>query len=121
MITPMQKRRELEKIYHGYNDLSHPDADFNPARNKAVVEETIREATKYHQTVGGLIDEALGERIDAVSTYFTYRLNRGTMAPKDYFGKQLMKKYTGERLMSKLRALKAAEKLGKKTERFSPL
>lgn len=116
----MQNRRELEKLYQNYNNASHPDANFNPARNKAVIEETIREATKYHQKVHGVLDEALGERIDAFSHYATYRFNKGTKSHRDYFGKKLMDAYTGERLLSKLRTMKAADKLGK-SNRFSLL
>ena len=81
LLRPMQNRRELEKLYQNYNNASHPDANFNPARNKAVIEETIREATKYHQKVHGVLDEALGERIDAFSHYATYRFNKGTKKP----------------------------------------
>lgn len=113
----MQNRRELEKIYHNYNDISRPDADFNPARNKAVIEETIRKATAYHKSVHEALDESMGERIEAVAQYGIYRLGRGgTKNPDDYFGRKWMSKFAGEHLISKLKAVHSAEKLRGKSK-----
>lgn len=105
------KRPELAKLYHNYNNVSVPDKDFNPARNKAVIEETIREAEKYHKTVHQLLDDSMGERIEAVSSYGAYRFNGGEKSHKDYFGRRLMTRFMGEKLLSKLRVMDTVNKL----------
>ncbi len=107
----MMKRRDLEKVYAKYNDLSVPDPNFNPARNKAVVAETIKEAETYHKNVHSVIDDNLGERIEAVAAYGCYRLNRGFKNPKDYFGKKLYEKFIGEKLLQKLRIMDTVNRL----------
>lgn len=114
----MKKRQELERVYHRFNDVTVPDPKFNPMQNKAVIEQTMREAEAYHKKVGQALDEALGERIDAVASYGVYRFNKGQMSPETYFGKNFYRKYVGEKLLSKLKVAQSVNKLRRNPKNF---
>ena len=109
----MMKGNDLRKLYHNYNNLSVADSDFSEARNKAIIEETIKQAEKYHKTVHEAIDDNLGERIEAVSAYGRYRFNGGFKTHGDYFGRQLMNKFVGEKLLQKIKVMDTVNKLNK--------
>jgi len=101
--------------------VANPDSSFNPARNKAVIEETIKEADTFHKTSGLAIEEALGERIEAVSAYACYRLNRGTKKIKDYLGDSLYKRMIGEKILSKIRVADTVNRLNGNTKLRRPI
>ena len=107
----MKKSQELKRIYARYNDVSVPDENFNVARNKAIIEETIREATAFHAKAGKVLDDQMGERIEAVAAYGCYRFSKGTKSPEDYFGKKLFSRFVGERIMSKVKVMETVNKL----------
>lgn len=92
--------------------------DFNPARNKAIVEETIRETTKFFQDMENAVDEGLRERIDMVGTYGRYRFNQGTKSFEDYVGKQLYRQVIGEKILQKVKAMDSVNRLNGNTGRF---
>lgn len=105
IIQPEDKRFFVEK----------PDASFSPQRNKAVIDETIRETTQFFTKLEEEIDDEMGNRIDILSSYATYRFNKGTKSFKDYAGKKLRSQLIGEKILSKVRVLDSADKLkGKK-------
>lgn len=88
--------------------------DFNPARNKAIIEETIRETTKFFQDLEDAVDDGLKERIDMLNSYARYRFNIGHKSFEDYVGRDLYRQVIGEKLLQKIKALKSTEKVGGK-------
>ena len=101
-------------------DDIHPDdqrfiikdpVNFSPERNKAVIAETIREAETKQRKLHEVIDEGLGERIEAVSHYGAYRFNRGEKTIKEYLGPKKWQELVGEHLLEKIRVMKASQKL----------
>ncbi len=94
--------------------VEHPNKDFSPRKNNAIIEETIKEADKYHRTEGLVIEEALGERIEAVAAYSCYRFNRGTKSIKQYLGDKLYAKMVGERILEKVRVSQTADSFSNK-------
>jgi len=91
--------------------VATPDASFSPDKNKAIIEETIREADTFHKTSGLAIESALGERIEAVSAYACYRFNRGFKNIKGYLGDKLYEKMVGEKILSKIRVADTVNRL----------
>lgn len=85
--------------------IENPGKDFSPERNKAIVEETIQEATKYLQTLQNIKDDGLGERIDIMSDYAMYKFGdkQGSQNLRQYLGKDLHDKLIGERILEKVR------------------
>lgn len=92
--------------------------DFNPARNKAIVEETIRETTKLFQDMRDAVDEDLRDRIDILGSYAKYRFNQGTKGFEDYAGKQLYRQVIGEKILQKVKAMHSVNRLNGNTGRF---
>jgi hypothetical protein len=93
----------------------NPDPLFSPERNRAVVEETIRDTEKYFDVFRTAKDEDLENRVDILSSYARYRFNKGTKQIEEYVGKDLMNKLIGERLLSKIRVADSVNRLSKKT------
>jgi hypothetical protein len=108
LIQPEDKRFFVEK----------PNSSFSPERNRHVIQETIRETTAYFQKLKNELDRDMENRIDMFSSYATYRLGgSGTKGVRDYLGRDIARQLTGEKILSKVRALDTADKLGK-TGRF---
>ena len=90
---------------------TNPDPAFSPERNKAIVNETIKEAEQRELEWYKLNDKEVFNRIDIVSTYARYRFNRGTKGIKEYLGKEQYNALIGEKLLSKLRIAETVNKL----------
>lgn len=100
----------LEPIDYQYV-LETPDEGFSPERNKEVIETSIKEYERERARRQSEYMDKMGEVLDAVSDYAIYRLNKGTKTPDDYFGRQVMTRLAGERILDKLRyAHSAGEK-----------
>uniref|UniRef100_A0A6M3KXN6 Uncharacterized protein n=1 Tax=viral metagenome TaxID=1070528 RepID=A0A6M3KXN6_9ZZZZ len=91
--------------------VDKPSKDFNPERNKAIIQETIRETEKFFEKLEGALDDDIMNRIDVVGTYGRYRFNRGHKSLRDYLGRELYEKLVGEKILSKYRTLSADDKL----------
>jgi hypothetical protein len=90
----------------------NPDKDFSPERNRAIVEQTIRDTEKYFNVYNRANDKDLDNRIDIVSSYAVRRLSGGyTKDIKGYLGKEQYNAIIGEKLLSKLRVAKATNTL----------
>lgn len=85
--------------------------NFSPEKNKAVVNETIKETTAYFKKLETELDDEAGNRIDILGTYARYRFNRGEKTFKQYAGNDLYKKLIGEKLLSKVKILSSIDKL----------
>lgn len=91
--------------------IERPDASFNPARNKAVIEKTIRETEAYFQSLEEINRGEIEDRMDILVSYGSYLGNSGTKKFKDYVGRELYTKLVGEKILSKYRALSSVDKL----------
>lgn len=85
--------------------------DFSPERNKAIIDETIKETTAYFKKLEGALDNEVMNRIDIVGSYGRYRFNRGHGSLKDYLGPRLYKQLIGEKLLSKVKLLTTVDRL----------
>jgi len=101
------------------NDI-HPDdqrfiikdpVNFSAERNRAIIDETIRETERKHRKMHEAIDAGLQERIEAVSYYGAYRFNKGSKSIKEYLGPKKWQEMVGEHLLEKIRVMKASNKL----------
>lgn len=102
--------------------IEKPDPKFSPARNKAIINETIRDTEKYFRNLGKVLDDNILNRIDIMATFAEYKLNRnGEKSFKDYAGKRLHSELVGEKILSKIRALEAANKLTGRKDRMIQL
>lgn len=109
-----------EKDYKYF--VEKPDPSFSPARNKAVIEETIKSTEKYFRNIGKVLDDNIMNRIDILGSYGDYKLNRGgSKSFKDYAGKRLHAELIGEKILSKIRALEAANALSGRNDKFIQL
>jgi hypothetical protein len=90
----------------------NPDRNFSPERNYAIINETIKEYEKMRYGVDPNVTKAAGNVADIMACYGVYRLGGGgTKKLEQYLGKDWMKRIYGERLMDKIKAMKAYEKL----------
>ena len=92
--------------------IEKPDSSFSPERNKAIIQETIKETEAYFKGIGKAINDNLGNRIEIFSTYATYRFNKGQKGFKDYVGKRLHSELIGEKILEKIKIAQSANKLG---------
>jgi len=100
--------------YHLINQ--HPDPDFSPERNKAIVNETIKETEAFFNKEGKVLDDSTKERYDILSSYGVYRFNRGTKDFISYFGRDNYNKLIGEKILSKVRIAETVNKLNGNTK-----
>lgn len=91
--------------------VEKPNATFSPERNKAIIQETITSTEKYFRGIGKVIDENLGNRIDILASYGTYRFNRGTKSFGEYVGKRMVSQLIGEKILEKIRVAESVNKL----------
>lgn len=90
-----------------------PDPNFSPARNIAIVKETIKETEKFFADLHK-IDPEMQNRIDIVSSYGVRRLSGQTQKSfRDYVGKELFNQLIGEKIMAKVRIADTVAKLNK--------
>lgn len=83
---------------------------FSPARNKAIIEETIRKHEENRKRKAKEDVEKLGEVIEAVASYGTYRFNKGSLKVDQYLEKQVMTKLMGERIIERAKRAQAMKK-----------
>lgn len=84
--------------------------DFNPDRNKAIIEETIKETTEFFKKLNEL-DEGGRERMDMVGSYGRYRFNQGDKSFESYVGKEAYRKLMGEKILNKVKMMDSVNKL----------
>ena len=88
------------------------DPNFNPNRNKAIVDETIRETERFFAELEELKDKEALNRIDILTSYGIYRFNKGTKDLKGFLGRQQYNDLVGEKIRDKVRAMESINKLG---------
>jgi hypothetical protein len=90
--------------------LETPDPGFSPARNKAVVEESIRKfeamrKKKYNQAI-----EQYRERADATVSFIRHVDRGGGNNLRKYFGNKMIAHLRGEEIFADIRLLMANAK-----------
>lgn len=94
----------------------NPDPDFSPERNKAIVEETIRETNAFNAAYNVLRSDAWAERKDILKHYAYYTLVQGGRKNiKDYLGKKVYEGLIGEKILSKVRIAETTNRLNGNT------
>lgn len=96
-----------------------PDPNFSPARNKAIINETIKETEKFFSQVSKAMTDELDNRNDILSHYALYRFGRGNKKFKDYIGKHMWEGLIGERILQKVRMMDTVNRLNKNTGEFA--
>lgn len=90
----------------------NPDPDFSPERNKAIVDQTIREATAYLTDFDRILDDTWKERRDILKSYAIHTLSKGgSQSLEKYIGRAQYEALVGEKLLSKIRVAESANKL----------
>lgn len=91
--------------------VAKPDPSFSPQRNKAIIQETINKTDKFFAGIGKVINDNLAERIDMLTYYGTYRMNKGTKSFKEYVGGKAYSQLIGERILSKVRVMDSVNRM----------
>jgi hypothetical protein len=97
-----------------YKYIEKPDKNFSPERNYRIVQETIVKAEKMQAQLGKIRNNKdAQERIDVLSSYARYRMNKGDKKLDKYMGKEWMKRIYGEKLLEKIRVMDSVTKLNR--------
>ena len=107
-------RSGLDPVDYKYINKK-PDPAFSPERNKAIVNETIKDAEKREAEWHKIMDNEGFNRIDILSSYGRYRFNRGVKGIKEYLGRKQYEALIGEKILSKLRVAETVNKLNHNT------
>lgn len=91
--------------------VKNPDPSFSPTRNKAIINETVRDTEKFFTEIVEKLDDEMGERIDILATYGTYRFNRGEKSFDKYAGKKLVARLVGEKILERVRVMETVNRL----------
>lgn len=86
--------------YHFIN--KNPDINFNPARNKAIIEKTIADAEAQRARKLAEHDDEYAERADAVVSYLKHLDQKGQKPIDQYFGKRTLAYLRGLEVKQKL-------------------
>ncbi len=91
--------------------IDKPNSSFSPSKNKAIINETIKETERFFEEIANEIDEELGNRIDILASYGTYRFNRGQKSFEDYAGKKIVGEMVGEKILSRIRVMDSVNRV----------
>lgn len=104
----MKKLTKSEKEDYRKYYLETPDADFSPARNKAIVEGTIKKYEAMQAKKRKAVHDPILERADAVSSFlksFSKTMSTGKSRTLDnYFGKKYLNYLRGVDIQRELYA-----------------
>jgi hypothetical protein len=87
--------------------LPEPDKDFNPDRNKRIIEGTILKYEKMREKKMKDFTNNLRVRTDAVATYLKSNAVDNGKPIEKYLGKRNMKELVGAEILEKLSRLKS--------------
>lgn len=82
------------------------DPGFSPARNKHIIDETIKDYELNRNRKMRDYEKALKERTDAVACYLTSPHGAGSKPVEKYFGRKWLIKLRGEQLLERIRLRK---------------
>lgn len=90
--------RDYQKFY-----VVKPDSNFNPDKNKKIVEDSIKKYEKKRLDQRKNYIEQLSERADAVYSYLKH-MDRGHSTPiEKYFGKRTLAYLRGQKIVQTIR------------------
>lgn len=84
--------------------LETPDPNFSPARNKAVIEGTIKKYNEMREKKKHAYDDAYAERADAVVSYLRTADKKPGYALEKFFEPKYLAYLRGEEIRKKLMA-----------------
>lgn len=83
--------------------IERPAKDFNPEKNKAILNQTIKETTEFFNKLDNELDSEAGERLDVLASYRHAQTSRNYAGRFDnYVSRDLYNRLTGERVRNKL-------------------
>ena len=83
--------------------LEKPDSNFSPARNKFVIEESIRKYDEMRAKKIAMSVEGIRERSEAVASFLEH-VNRGKNNDVEkYFGRRVLAKLRGQEIIDEMR------------------
>lgn len=85
--------RDYQKFY-----MVKPDPEFNPDRNKQVVEDSIKMAEDIARRKHADYLEKIAERADAAAHYAMYLERNGSSSAEKYFGKRILGQLQGRKI-----------------------
>lgn len=85
--------------------LAKPDPDFNPDRNKYIIDQTIKKTQERMKKGYDSWRDKVGERVSAASTYLKYlNEHNSDMSAEKFFGKQYLAYLRGDDVRNMLMA-----------------
>ena len=109
MIVP--KLEDFNKDnWHLY--VEKPDSNFSPQRNKAVVNEIIKEYETDRLGIDPKVQRAAGERADILASWSKYKLDvGGEKQLEQWLGRENLARIYGEKLCEKIKAIDTIRRL----------
>jgi len=100
-------KKDYQRFY-----VSKPDPGFSPARNKAIIEETIRETdANYKKRFAERLD-GMRERSEVVGSYIRHLVQKNDSTPiEKYIGKRYLAQLQGEERLERMKQLAAQQGL----------
>lgn len=84
--------------------LPNGDKDFNPEKNKAIIQKTIDKTDRLRKQKDKEYREAVAERADAAASYlFSPKGAQSNKAIEKYFGKKELARLRAEDILTKLK------------------
>jgi hypothetical protein len=95
-LTSSQKE-DYERFY-----VAEGDPDFSPARNKAIIEGTIKKYEAYRRKKDKEYVDSIRERADAVATYLKHVDQKSDTPVEKYFSKSELAYLRGQQIVERL-------------------
>ena len=80
-----------------------PEAGFSPARNKAIIEQSIIKSDLMRERRNKDYIESVAERADAVVTYLKSVANGNEKGVEKYFGRKELARLRGEKIVKEMK------------------
>jgi len=86
------------------------DPNFNPARNRAIVESTIKATELNIKKRRKVFDDAIDERAEALASYLMHLKANKSAGVERYFGRKLLAQLRGDEIKERLMGAYATQK-----------
>ena len=99
MSKPLSKVHKLDYEYVN----KEPDSDFDPARNKRIIQEVVEESEKLWKAKKRAYSDSLGERTDALAQYVKSVSEGNTESNvSKYFGQKYLMYLKGQGILQEI-------------------
>lgn len=92
---------------HALYFVEDGEPEFSPARNKFIIENTIKKYEALRRKKRRMYVDSVRERADAVATYLKSRVAEGNTPVEKYFGKRWMAHLRGQQILNTVKRLYA--------------